>query len=41
MPAEKKPIKVMDGVHPGDTPPASSSRPVIITNRPIDRKSVV
>ncbi|MGB4796387.1 MAG: hypothetical protein WBP23_04085 [Candidatus Saccharimonadales bacterium] len=35
MPAEKKPIKVMDGVHPGDTPPASSSRPVIITNRPI------
>ncbi len=35
MPASKKPTKVMDGVHPGDTPPPSSGRPVIVTNRPI------
>lgn len=35
MPAERKPAKVMDGVHAGATPPPSSSRPVIVTNRPI------
>jgi hypothetical protein len=34
MPTPKKTGKVMDTVHPGDTPPSTSSRPVIITNRP-------
>lgn len=26
--------KVIDAVHPGDTPPMSSSRPLVVTNRP-------
>lgn len=35
MPAPKKPARLIDAVHPGDTPPPTSSRPVVVTNRPI------
>lgn len=35
MSAPKKPAKVMDAVHPGDTPPTPSGRPVVVSNRPI------
>ncbi|PID98760.1 hypothetical protein CSA80_04835 [Candidatus Saccharibacteria bacterium] len=35
MAASKSPVKDMDVTHPDDTPAASSSRPVIVTNRPL------
>lgn len=34
MATAKKPAKVMDTVHAGDTPPTPSARPVLVTNRP-------
>ncbi|MFZ1248794.1 MAG: hypothetical protein WAQ24_00570 [Candidatus Saccharimonadales bacterium] len=35
MPANNDKAKVLDGVHAGDTPPTPTSRPVLITNRPL------
>ncbi|QQS19814.1 hypothetical protein IPL85_06150 [Candidatus Saccharibacteria bacterium] len=35
MAIPKKTAKIMDGVHPSDTPPTTSGRPVIVTNRSV------